>query len=78
MGVLFAYPCVNPRFRSIELKTTRAVITAAGRNQRNLALQTLIDRDGRAKSVLQVLIEEATRAGVEDICVVVCPGDEAA
>ena len=65
-------------FGSEALKTTRAVITAAGRDQRTLALQTLVDRDGVAKSVLQVLIEEASRAGIEDICVVVCPGDEAA
>ncbi len=60
------------------MKTTKAVITAAARNQRTLPLQTLIDRDGLAKSVLGIIIEEALRAGIEDICVVVCPGDETA
>lgn len=60
------------------MKITRAVITAAGRNQRTLPLQTLVDRDGDPKSVLGVIVEEALRAGVENICVVVCPGDEAA
>lgn len=60
------------------MRITRAVITAAGRNQRVLPLQTLIDRDGKRKSALQILVEEALRAGVEEICVVICPGDEAA
>lgn len=55
----------------------RAVITAAGRNQRTLPLQTLIDRDGRAKSVLDILIGEAIGAGAEEVAVVVAPGDEA-
>ena len=60
------------------MRVTRAVITAAGRDQRALPLQTLIDRDGAEKSVLCVIVEEALRAGIEEICVVVCPGDEAA
>ncbi len=59
------------------MKIRRAVITAAGKNQRALPLQTLIDRDGREKSVLGILIEEVLRAGIEEICVVVWPGDEA-
>ena len=58
------------------MKVTKAVITAAGRSQRALPLQTVVDRDGTPKSVLRVLVEEALQAGVEDICVVVCPGDE--
>jgi len=59
------------------MKITKAVITAAGRKQRSLPLQTLIDRDGAQKSVLRIIVEETLRAGVDDICVVVCPGDEA-
>ncbi len=58
------------------MKITKAVITAAGREQRTLPLQTVVDRDGAPKSVLRVLVEEARRAGVDDICVVICPGDE--
>jgi UTP--glucose-1-phosphate uridylyltransferase len=58
------------------MKITKAVITAAGRNQRTLPLQTLIDRDGAEKSVLGIIVEEALRAGVEEICVVVQPGAE--
>ena len=60
------------------MKITKAVITAAGRQQRSLPLQTLVDRDGAQKSVLRIIVEEALRAGVDEICVVLCPGDEAA
>ena len=58
------------------MQIRKAVITAAGRNQRTLAVQTLVDRDGSQKSVLDILIEEATSAGVEEVAVVVAPGDE--
>ncbi len=57
------------------MKITKAVITAAGRKQRTLPLQTLIDRDGVEKSLLSILIEEVVAAGVEEICIVVRPGD---
>jgi UTP--glucose-1-phosphate uridylyltransferase len=58
------------------LRIQKAVITAAGGNQRALPLQTLIDRDGQEKSVLGIQIEQALAAKVEEICVVVWPGDE--
>ena len=58
----------------VEIK--KAIITAAGKNQRTLPLQTLVDRDGIQKTALSIIIEEILRAGVEEICVVVCPGDE--
>jgi UTP--glucose-1-phosphate uridylyltransferase len=60
------------------MKIQKAVITAAARNQRTLPLQTLIDCDGVEKPVLRIVAEEVLAAGVEEICVVVCPGDEAA
>lgn len=58
------------------MKISKAVITAAGRDQQTLPLQTLYDRDGTEKSVLQIIVEEALRGGIEEICVVVQPGDE--
>ncbi len=58
------------------MEIRKAVITAAGRNQRTLPMQTLIDRDGTEKSVLCIIVEEALRAGVEQIAVVVAPGDD--
>jgi UTP--glucose-1-phosphate uridylyltransferase len=56
----------------------KAVITAAGKNQRTLPLQTLVDRDGVQKTALAIIVEEVLKAGIEKVCVVVCPGDEAA
>jgi UTP--glucose-1-phosphate uridylyltransferase len=58
------------------MKITKAIITAAGRGQRSLPLQTLIDRDGQQKSVLSVIVEEVTRAGINDMCFIIHPDDE--
>ena len=52
----------------------KAVITAAGKNQKTLPLQTLVDRDGVPKSALAILIEEVISAGIEEIAVVISPG----
>jgi UTP--glucose-1-phosphate uridylyltransferase len=60
------------------MKIMKAVITAAGRNQRTLPLQTLIDRDGTEKPLLRILIEESVSAGIEEIAIVLSPGDEQA
>jgi len=60
----------------VEIK--KAIITAAGKTQRTLPLQSLVDRDGVTKTALQVIIEEILQAGVEEIGIVVCPGDQAA
>ncbi len=54
----------------------KAVITAAGKGQRGLPLQTLVDRDGATKSALAIIIEEVLRAGIEQIAIVISPGDE--
>jgi UTP--glucose-1-phosphate uridylyltransferase len=53
----------------------KAVITAAGKDQRNLPMQTLIDREGVERSVLSLVVREAVRAGITDVCIVVWPGD---
>jgi UTP--glucose-1-phosphate uridylyltransferase len=60
------------------MEVNKCLITAAGPRQRTLPLQTLIDRDGEEKSVLRILVEEVVDAGIEEICLVVCPGDEKA
>jgi UTP--glucose-1-phosphate uridylyltransferase len=57
------------------MRIRKAVITAAGRNQRTLPLQNLIDRDGQEKPVLRVILDQVLEASVEEICVVVSPGD---
>jgi UTP--glucose-1-phosphate uridylyltransferase len=56
----------------------KAVITAAGPGQRTLPLQTLVDRDGKTKTALEIIVEEALNSGAEEICVVIHPGDESA
>lgn len=75
-------PGLTARRRSATLTCTveikKAIITAAGKSQRTLPLQTLVDRDGASRTALQILIEEIHAAGIEEICVVICPGDQAA
>lgn len=60
------------------MKIRKAIITAAGKTQRTLPLQSLVDRDGMSKTALAIIIEEILKAGVEDICLVVHPGDASA
>jgi len=67
------------------VQISKAVITAAGRGARQYpasdtvhkAMLPLVDRDGLTKPVLQIIAEEALESGIEQICVVTAPGDEA-
>jgi UTP--glucose-1-phosphate uridylyltransferase len=67
------------------VQITKAVITAAGRGARQYpasdtvqkAMLPLVDRDGLTKPTLQIIVEEAVESGIEEICVVTAPGDEA-
>lgn len=58
------------------MEIKKAIITAAGKTQRSLPLQTLVDRDGNTKTALRIIIEEILSTGIQEICVVVCPGDQ--
>ena len=58
------------------MEIKKAVITAASQRQRALPLQTVVDRDGASKTALRILIEEILLAGIEEICVVISPGDQ--
>ncbi len=60
------------------MQPRRAILTCAGRNQRTLPLQTLVDRDGHSKTALAILIEEVLAAGIGEVGIVICPGDEPA
>ena len=60
------------------MNVRKAVITAAGRNQRTIPLQRLVDRDGDDKSALQIILEEVLSAGIEELAIVIAPGDAAA
>lgn len=59
------------------MQINKAVITAAGKKQRHLPLQTLVDREGYPRSALNLLIEEVTSSGIQDIGIIISPGDEA-
>lgn len=59
------------------MRLRKAVITSAAPNQRSLPLQRFVDRDGVEKAALKIIIEEVVSAGVEEIALVICPGDQA-
>ena len=58
------------------MQVRKAVITAAAPDQNRLPLQQLVSRQGEDKTALQLIIEETISAGVEEICLVVQPGDQ--
>lgn len=67
------------------MQVKKAVITAAGRGARQSsasdsvqkAMLPIVDRDGVTKPVLQIIAEEALASGIEEVCVVSAPDDEA-
>lgn len=59
------------------MQVRKAVITAAAPNQNTLPLQRLVDRGGHDKTALQLVMEETLSAGIEEVCVVIQPGDAA-
>jgi UTP--glucose-1-phosphate uridylyltransferase len=60
------------------MKIRKVLVTAANPRQRTLPLQTLVDPNGETKSALEIILQEAAGAGIEEFGVVICPGDEAA
>jgi UTP--glucose-1-phosphate uridylyltransferase len=60
------------------MKIRKAVVTAAGPGQNSLPLQRLVDRHGQEKSALELIIEEVDSAGIEEIAIVIRPGDQQA
>lgn len=58
------------------MQAKKAVITAAGKDQQNLPLQQLVDRDGVSKPAIQIIIEEAVSAGAEAIGLVIGAASE--
>jgi len=60
------------------MKIRKAVVTAAGEKQDRLPLQRFVDLDGTEKTALRIVVEEVVAAGVEEICLVVRPGNQPA
>lgn len=66
------------------MKINKAIITAAARGERlypvgdtvQKAMLPLADIDGVYKPIIQIIAEEAFAAGIEEICIIVAPGDE--
>jgi UTP--glucose-1-phosphate uridylyltransferase len=66
-----------------EKKVRKAIIPAAGFGTRmypatkglKKELLPIIDRDGRAKPIILAIVEEAVSAGIEEVGIVVQPGD---
>lgn len=65
-------------------KVRKALIAAAGRGTRMYPASTavqkamfpLVDRDGLTKPVIQIIGEEAIESGIEELCIIVQPGEE--
>ncbi|QTN33187.1 UTP--glucose-1-phosphate uridylyltransferase [Akkermansiaceae bacterium] len=57
------------------MKIRKAVITAAGPDQRLLPLQAVTSRSGTSQTALQVLLDEVFTAGIGSAAVVVAAGD---
>lgn len=57
------------------MKILKAVITAAGPDQRHLPLQAVTSRSGASQTALQVLLDEVFAAGITSLAVVVAAGD---
>ncbi|MEI6971022.1 MAG: sugar phosphate nucleotidyltransferase [bacterium] len=70
--------CLKLTLRSVR-RVRKAVIPAAGFGTRMFPaskamkkeLFPIIDKDGRAKPAIMIIIEEAVRAGIEEICLIV-------
>lgn len=55
---------------------SKAVITAAGKDQTHLPLQTVVDRSGHPRSALELVLGEVVAAGIDDIGLVIAPGQQ--
>lgn len=56
----------------------KALITAAGPQQRRLPLQSLTDRDGVTKPALAIMLAEMLDAGISQVGLVLAPGERSA
>jgi UTP--glucose-1-phosphate uridylyltransferase len=56
------------------MKIRKAVITAAGAQHASLPLQTLVDRSGEVRTALRLTLDEVVAAGVDEIAIVIRPG----
>lgn len=58
------------------MQITKAIITAAGKTQAHLPLQTVVDRSGRVRTALELLLDEVTGAGIDEVAIIIRPGQQ--
>ncbi|MEZ6134040.1 MAG: UTP--glucose-1-phosphate uridylyltransferase [Pirellulaceae bacterium] len=56
------------------MQVRKAVITAAGKNQAHLPLQSVVDRSGEVRTALELLLDDIASTEIEEIAVVISPG----
>ncbi len=56
------------------MHVSKAVITAGAPQQSTLPLQNFVDRHGQSRTALELIVSEAVDAGIEEVCIVICPG----
>lgn len=59
------------------MRIRKAVITAAGEHHSSLPLQTLVDRQGEVRTALRLTLDDIVSAGIEEIAIIVRPGQSA-
>ncbi len=59
------------------MKISKAVITAAGEYHSNLPLQSVVDRNGKPGTALRRTLDEIVDAGIDEIAIIVRPGQSA-
>jgi len=82
-GGHFDTAALGRRLRAMP-KVRKAIITAAGRGTRQYPASSavqkelfpIVDRDGLAKPVIQIIGEELLDSGIEEICIITQPGEE--
>jgi len=55
------------------MKIKKAVITAAGLDQRHLPLQTLVTPSGETKSVMSLILDEIFSTEIESVAIIITP-----
>lgn len=58
------------------MKIKKAVITAAGLDQKHLPLQTLVSPTGETKTVASLLLDEIFASGIEAAAIIIAPGSQ--
>ncbi len=56
------------------MQINKAIITAAGKRQSRLPLQSVVDRFGEVRTALELLLDDIAAAGIEETAIVIVPG----